>query len=372
MQLSQRCRSILNGSDTRLSARLVRLLLAMPAWCLYGPAVTLRNRLYDWHLLRSSALPVPVICVGNITVGGTGKTPLVIWLCRRLRRNGRRVVVLARAYKADTTGHNDETRLLCRELPDVPVVIDPDRLRGGRRAIDQYHPDVIVMDDGFQHRRLNRDLDIIAVDCTCPFGYDHLLPRGLLREAPGQLSRAHAVILTRSDQVEPDELARITRRIEHLLRTGLDTEPSPPTKPSPSKPLALSCHRPVALLGPDDSEFAPTALDGQRVYAFCGIANPSAFGTTLKQLGAEVINVHALADHIAYNSNLLRRLVRTAETCQADRLVTTEKDWVKIKDLPTTRQIANLYRLKIEAVITAGEQPLGELLDNLPGTTTAE
>ena len=186
------------------------------------------------------------------------------------------------------------------------------------------------------------------------------------------------MILTRSDQVEPDELARITRRIERLLRTGLDTKPalsskpSPSTEPSPSKPLALSCHRPVALLGPDDSELAPTTLDGQRVYAFCGIANPSAFGTTLKQLGAEVIDVHALADHIAYNDNMMQGLVRAAKVRHADRLVTTEKDWVKIKDLPTTRQIANLYRLRIEAVITAGERPLGELLDNLPGTTTAE
>ena len=189
--------------------RTLRVLLRPVGW-LYGLIICIRNRLYDWHMLRAVRLNVPVICVGNITAGGSGKTPVVIALCEALIRQGRRPGILTRGYKG-TGDDSDEVRLFHTALPEVPVIVDADRVRGGRRALVNHDIDVLVMDDGFQHRRLVRDCDVVLIDATNPWGYGHLLPSGLLREPISALKRASAILMTRCDQVAPGQLIGILR-----------------------------------------------------------------------------------------------------------------------------------------------------------------
>ena len=176
--------------------------LFLPLWLIYRPIVRVRNAAYDWGWLRVRRLPVPVISVGNIAVGGTGKTPVVQWLIDYLRENGKNPAVVARGYKAGADGENDEAAML-----SAPVFCDPDRYRGGTQAITAGH-DCLIMDDGFQHRRLHRDVDLVCLDASRPTGHrsarqPRTLPLGLFREGYKALSRADAVVLTRCEQASP-------------------------------------------------------------------------------------------------------------------------------------------------------------------------
>ncbi|MBN2129221.1 MAG: tetraacyldisaccharide 4'-kinase, partial [Sedimentisphaerales bacterium] len=192
-----------------------RILLTPPSWP-YSLVTLFRNWLYAQGWLRVHRVGVPVVCVGNLTTGGTGKTPLVVWLARLMGQKGVRAAILTRGYKAngrktpyDVTTNTDEPAELAAACPGVPVIVNPDRVAGAAEAIRSHGAQVLLMDDGFQHRRLGRDLDIVAVDATCPFGYGRLLPAGLLREPLSGLTRAHAVVLTRSDQVSEETLRQI-------------------------------------------------------------------------------------------------------------------------------------------------------------------
>jgi len=359
MQLSPKSRSVLSGAKTSPAAKLARLILR--AWAgVFAINIRIRNRLYDRSILKSRALSVPVICIGNITVGGTGKTPLVIWLCRYLRGRGLKVAVLTRGYKAGRAGDNDETVLLRRELEDVPIIVDANRLRGGRTAIKEHHVDVLVMDDGFQHRQLYRDLDIIAIDCMCPFGYNFLLPRGLLREPAEGLRRADAVVLTRSDTSAGQEIEALADRVRQLLGYRLDEK-----EPDKKKIIACSKHKAVALYNADGSKVDLRELQGRKVYAFCGIGNPEAFETTLKQLGAEICGMGYFGDHIHYGEYVLQTLPQDCREHQADWLLTTEKDWVKLERFPGAPAVKELHWLKIETVFTQGREQLVEIVDKV-------
>ncbi|MBN2375206.1 MAG: tetraacyldisaccharide 4'-kinase, partial [Sedimentisphaerales bacterium] len=175
MRLSPKCKSIISGEAEGVFARVLRMILTVGAWA-YSLIIRFRNRLYDMGWLKSYKLPVPVICVGNITTGGTGKTPVVEFLGGYLQKRGVKVALLSRGYQAQSGGDNDEISILRERLAGVTMVIDSDRVRGGRRAIAEHGAEVLLLDDGFQHRRLKRDLDIVLIDCTCPFGYGWLLP----------------------------------------------------------------------------------------------------------------------------------------------------------------------------------------------------
>ena len=338
---------IISGERKGAVAELMRLLLYVQAVAVYKPIINLRNRLYDKQWLKSYRLDVPVICVGNITAGGTGKTPMVVWLCRYLLQHGKKVAMLSRGYKGrDKTG-NDEIQMIRQTLPEVSVVIDPDRVRGGREAIEKYHPDVIVLDDGFQHRRLRRDLDIVMIDCTCPFGYEALLPRGLLREPLEQLRRADAIVLSRSDLISADELDAIKNRL-NAGETG--------------KLIACCRHKPQALFCADD-EIPLSELSSRKVAAFCGIGNPESFPATLNQLGAKVIARKFLPDHINYNETIVSQLSQWRRDSGADWLMTTHKDWVKLRQFPAVRKWRELHWLKIELDITEGREQLGRKIE---------
>ncbi|MEM0927420.1 MAG: tetraacyldisaccharide 4'-kinase, partial [Planctomycetota bacterium] len=203
---------IIDGSDRRIAASVIRIGLWAASFP-YRFAIGLRNRSFD-RGTNVSRVDVPVISVGNLTTGGTGKTPVVAFLAKWFRDRGVRVAIVSRGYGRGDADENDEALELHQRLPDVPHLQDPDRVQSARIAIEELGTQLILMDDGFQHRRLDRDLDIVLIDATCPFGHGYLLPRGLLREPTSSLARADAVLLTRSDLVEQRCLSEIEKTVK--------------------------------------------------------------------------------------------------------------------------------------------------------------
>ena len=287
----------------------------------YASGNALRQAAFGFGLRRAQRLPVPVICVGNLSAGGTGKTPAVIWLARELIAGGvPRVGLVSRGYRADAAGHNDEAKLLARALPDMPHVANRSRAAAGRELLAA-HPDVacIVLDDGFSHRQLARDLDLVLIDATRPFGFGELLPRGLLREPPAALRRAHAVVLTRADQIPAAELAALRARVARHL--------------APGAPIAEAEHAAVGLrtLAGDDLSLAQLA--DSPVLAGSGIGNPAAFRRSLHAAGATVLHDHSLPDHHAWTAADVAAVNGAAASGSAT-VVVTDKDAVKLAALP--------------------------------------
>jgi tetraacyldisaccharide 4'-kinase len=285
-------------------------------WAASGPyrlGVWWRNRGYDRGRRPVIRTGVPVVSVGNLTLGGTGKTPCVEYVAGFYRDRGLQAAILSRGYGADA-GPNDEALVLEENLPDVPHLQDADRAAAARRAVEELESEVLVLDDGFQHRRLHRDLDVVLVDATIPPHRDRLFPRGTLREPETSLRRANVVLLTRCDQApDADETGeRLTRLYPHLT-------------------VATSDHRPIELFGGDEPE-PVEKLNGRVVAGFAGIGNPPAFRRTLESLGASVTDFRAYPDHHPYTRADVDDLRRWAATLPADVAVaTTQKDWVKLR-----------------------------------------
>jgi tetraacyldisaccharide 4'-kinase len=340
----QRVREILSGRDRRAAARCLRAGL----WAAskpYAAAMRLRRWAYRRGILRSRAAGAPVICVGNLTTGGTGKTPMVAWVVRRLVEAGRTPAILTRGYKSRPGGQggegdSDEVRLL-RELTGAAIAADPDRVAGAAAAVAG-GADVLVMDDGFQHRRLRRDLDIVLIDAGEPFGFGHCLPRGLLREPPSALADADAVVITHGDEVPLDRLMRLGERVRRL---------------APRASHHAAVHRPTGLI--DDAGAARPLGDllGRKVCAFCGLGSPEHFFTTLAGLGARLAARRALDDHAVYTPALLAELAAEAKRAEAGILVTTQKDHVKLAGMDCP---APLWQLAVEMEITGGRDELVE------------
>jgi tetraacyldisaccharide 4'-kinase len=295
-------------------ARVLLAALALP----YGAATTVRNALYDRGILRGIKATIPVISVGNLTVGGTGKTPLVAWMCRQLIGMGRHPAIVSRGYGARPGEPSDEAAELAILLPGVPHVAKRDRVAGVAEAAAR-GADVVVLDDGFQHRRLRRDLDIVAIDATDPFGCNQILPRGLLRESVRGLARADAFVLTRATNV--DESARAGIRAAVTRACG----GKPPTA------WIETVHRPVAIRSWSGTQKPLDSVRGRRVAAFCGIGNPEAFRRTLDGFGAEVVDFRRFADHHAYGESDLDSLAAGSRTSDATMMLTTLKDLVRIR-----------------------------------------
>lgn len=280
----------------------------------YGAAVRARNARFDAGI-GATRVTVPVICVGNLTVGGTGKTPVVVDIVRRLSADGLRPAVLLRGYGADGGDESDEQRLIRRACRGVACVADKDRVRGARTAIEHHAANVLVLDDGFQHRRLGRDLDLVLIDATCPLGFERLIPRGLLREPVEGLRRAHALIVTRTDEISSGALSGLRERLAGLCR---------------DMPVVETRHRAVGVAHLDGASAADD-VRGRRVFAFAGVGNPESFRTTLTHLGVEIAGVRWLRDHARYSPGVVRAILRTASAAEADLLATTEKDAVKLE-----------------------------------------
>lgn len=353
-------RNIVSGEETGAVASLMRLVLSFLS-LLYGLAIKIRIHFYDKGWRKAEKLATAVICIGNITAGGTGKTPMVIWLCRYLMGKRRRVVVLTRGYKPGAREENDEMLLLRKALPNVPVVMDSDRVRGGRKALLEYKPEVLVLDDGMQHRRLHRDLDIVLVDATCPFGYDSLLPRGLLREPVSGIGRAQAAVVTRADQVMAETLAALKTEVAGFLQKGAIT------RGDPVGPVATAKHRPIDLKDSSNRSVDMGELRNQFVFVFCGLGRPQAFVRTIQQLSAQVVREHFYPDHYQYKRQDLIAIVEMAQEGGAEWIVTTEKDWVKIESLvkDDPAGLENLYWLQIEAEVIDGQEALCYQIDQV-------
>lgn len=281
----------------------------------YASIIALRNARYDRNGPQT-VLPIPVVSVGNLTVGGTGKTPFVIDIARRLERMGREPAVVSRGYKAEDGDPNDEERLIRRHCPGVICVSDPDRAWAAEHAHRHCAADVIILDDGFQHRRLARVLDIVLIDATSPFGYGHMLPRGLLREPVESLRRAGIIALTRCDQTSLAELNRIEARVRAVV----------------TDPVLLRCKHRVASIDLLDGSPMESSLDGKRAVLFAGLGHPGAFATTVRSLGIEVVAHRWWPDHHRYRGRQIERMLDDSRFPPHDLLLTTEKDAVKIQE----------------------------------------
>ncbi len=329
-----------------------------PFSSLYGLLVRARLSLYQKEYLTSTRLSVPVISVGNMTVGGTGKTPLVSWIARAVAKQGRRVCVLTRGYGrrnervrvvvsdgvrllADAEIAGDEPRLLAEQLlGSASIVCDADRVSAAHWAIEHLGAEVFILDDGFQHVRLRRDLDIVTIDATAPWGGGHLLPRGRLREPLQGLKRAGCVIITRADLTQDvpvlrDEIERWTSDAILILESRMRT--------TQIKPLDVT------------TKVVFEELAAQRVGAFCATGNPHAFFKHLRKEEHQLIYTRAYPDHHSYRQSDMDSLVSGAEAMGAQKLLTTAKDAVKLRALYSKLPI---FVVEIEPVFDAEEKLL--------------
>jgi tetraacyldisaccharide 4'-kinase len=307
-------RELVSGRRRGLVATLGRTLLGgleIP----YAAAVRWRNRRYDRG--KSEILPaaVPVVSVGNITLGGTGKTPTVEWLARWLLARGVRVALVSRGYGAENGKPNDEALELAERLPEVPHVQNRDRVAGARRAVGEFGAQLILLDDGFQHRRLARDFDLVLIDALEPFGFDHVFPRGTLREPLSGWARADAFLLNRSELVAASRREAIRAQALRFAPRALWLE---------------ATHAPRELRSASGSVQPLTALAGRNIAAFCGIGNPDGFRHALEAAGFTIAQWRTLPDHFAYPESEIAALGRWSDASSAEAVVCTHKDLVKI------------------------------------------
>jgi tetraacyldisaccharide 4'-kinase len=307
---------LVRGQTPGLPAHAARLGLSLAA-AGYGLAVSARNAGYRLGWLTTARATVPVVSVGNLTLGGTGKTPTVEWVARWYRRRGVRVAVLSRGYsRGESVGVNDEALVLEENLADVPHLQDPDRVKIAAVAVEELESELLILDDGFQHRRLARDLDLVLLDALDPFGLGRLFPRGLLREPVRSLRRAGLVVLTRADLVPAGALQEARDRAERL-----------------AGPLrwVTTRHAAIELIGTSVDPGPLEGLKGRNVAAFCGIGNPDGFRLTIEPLCGRLADFRAFPDHHDYRAGDVDDLTRWARALGAELALTTQKDLVKLR-----------------------------------------
>ena len=348
---------------------------------LYERAVQTRLGLYRRRLLRAQELGCPVVSIGNLTVGGTGKTPVAEMLARELQIRGRRVAILSRGYKSvprpfmqrlrsrlsknldlfpprivsdgdqvllDSRRAGDEPHMLAKNLPGVCVLVDKDRVKSGLHALRHFDSDLLLLDDGLQYQRLRHRLDIVLVDRQSPFGNEHLLPRGTLREPPGNLRRASYIIVTRCG-AEPDD--QLLARLRRLNRTAAIIECNHAPR-----------HWEDIRTG---AKFPLDHLRGRHVGAMSGIARPESFEEGVRELGAIVEVTKAFADHHRFTKKEILRFLEWCDRRSLDALVTTEKDAVRFPDIDNP-PVPMLF-LRVEIEILRGREHWEELLGRLAG-----
>ncbi len=338
-------RDLVSGRRRGAGASLLRGLLRL-AELPYAAAARWRNTRYDSDRAEVLRAGVPVVSVGNLTVGGTGKTPLVRWIAQWLVDRGVRVALVSRGYRAVGGAPNDEARELAQLLPDVPHVQNPDRVAAVRQAVAQCGCQAVVLDDGFQHRRLARDLDIVLLDALEPFGFDHVVPRGTLREPVDSLRRAGVVCLSRADLVDADQRRAIRERVGELAPTAAWCE------------LA---HTPSRLLNAAGESAPLSTLAGRRVAAFCGLGNPAGFRHTLAVAGCDVVVWREFPDHHAYCEADLSALRDEAAFAGADAILCTHKDLVKLPGKWCDRPV---WAIVVEIEVLAGREELERALNH--------
>jgi tetraacyldisaccharide 4'-kinase len=335
----------------------------------YRIALAARERAYRLRLLSTGRLPCPVVSVGNITVGGTGKTPMVEQVVRCLRELGAAPAIVSRGYGRDTRGvgivaHHegpllspraagDEPLLLADHLPGIPVVVGENRLQAGQVAVHQCGASAIVVDDGFQHRTLKKDLEIVVVNGAAPWGNRRLFPRGMLREPLSALGRAGLVVVTNP-------------------RTPADTETAAGTirRHNTRAPIVVASYQVVGVLRvPDGRELPADALAGRRLLAFAGLGWPRGFADTLAATRVDVADLVEYPDHHWFEGRDLEELAGHAREIRAEGLVTTEKDWIRLRSLNVPP--VPLYVLRVQLHLDTGREQLLQMLDRMLAGTAA-
>ena len=330
--------------------------------------VKLRRFLYDVRLLRDSTLGVQVIAIGNLTVGGTGKTPVVEKFARELQNQGRTVAILSRGYRSkppplskrlldrllfrsdttpprvvsdgrslllDSETAGDEPYMLASNLKDVVVLVDKDRVKSGRYAIERFGCDTLLLDDGFQYWKLaGRRRDIVLIDCQAPFGNEYLLPRGTLREPGSHLARASTIFITKSD----GDTARLRTRI---------------ARHNPAAGIIECIHHPLYLEDVFTGEqHTLERLNAQKVAALSGIAQPESFENSLLRLGAQLVYSKRFADHHRFTQQEVLNAVNRGKKRQATAIITTQKDAVRFPKID--RRDLPIYFMRVEIKIVTG------------------
>jgi tetraacyldisaccharide 4'-kinase len=348
-------RSLASGSLNSMPGRLLLAVLAVPA-LVYGEIQRLRAAAYRAGCPGTRRLPRPVVSIGNITAGGTGKTPVTAYIARQLIGQGLSVAVLSRGYGGSLEGRcavvsdgtnllltadecGDEPYLLASTIAGLMVVIGPDRYQAGCLALESMNVDVFLLDDGFQHLRLHRDLNILLLDGTKPFGNGWTLPAGLLREPASAVQRANLIIRTRCPEGDFPEVA-----------VGI--------------PAISSRHELADAVPLSGGERIPlTELRGRRVLAFAGIAEPDSFFNELRNQGIDVVRTVAFADHTRYGDEQVATIGSGLRESGASLLLTTEKDGVKLQDMPA-EMAGEIFLVRLKLVFVDPE-PLTGVLRNL-------
>ena len=349
----------------RLLATPLRFLLILLSW-LHAVGVWMRNWFYVLGVFRVRTLPCTVISVGNITVGGTGKTPAVIAIAKHLQKEGMRVAILLRGYKRHARERvtivsdgkkvcvspresGDEAYMMARHLSDVPIVVGGQRYLSGQVALSRFNVDVLLLDDAYQHRQLGRDVDILTLPATHPFGNpERLLPAGTLREPPTALRRADIVLLTHADT--PDISVDARQAVKRLAPNALVLE---------------STHQPTHLypVVSEDSEerMGVEELEGKRLLAVCGIGNPESFVATLRRCSPENVELLAFPDHHVYTETDGQQIYDAFRAAKADLIVTTQKDEQKLVSLAEHHELP-IVVLAVALVIDGGDERLTDVL----------
>ena len=336
-----------------LLSRAIRLFLFLPA-LVYRLVIAVRNWAYSKGVLTVNRTSVPVISVGNLTTGGTGKTPIVMWLTQWLKPQCNTAIV-SRGYRSLPGASNDEGMEIARNSPNAIQVQDKDRVAAAESAISQLataplENSVIILDDGFQHRRLHRDLDIVLIDATLPFGYGKLLPSGLLREPVNSLKRADAVVLTRANLVP--------QQTRDSLRTRV-------SKVNPDLVWAESELACVNLLDVQGRHSELSHLLEKRVVAFCGIGNPTGFIETLEREKLQPQQFLTFPDHHHYTPDDIDSIITAGQRNRCDAILCTVKDLVK---LPVDYAYPiSIFAVQTEPQITVGKTEFCELIRTVIG-----
>jgi tetraacyldisaccharide 4'-kinase len=370
-----------HGRRVRLMLRLLKELSR-----LYGAIVAVRQFLYQKGLIRPNALGCQVVSIGNLTVGGTGKTPVVEIFARELQKAGRRVAILSRGYKKakaplqrrlmdrlllrerkrpprvvsdgsklllDSAMSGDEPYMLASNLPDVAVLVDKDRVKSGRFAINKLGCDTLVLDDGFQYMALKHRLDIVLVDRTNPFGNEQVLPRGILREPIRNISRASFIFITKSNGTGSDPLRARLRKL------------------NPTAEIIECRHAARYLTHVFSSERCELDyLKGLKVVAMSGIAMPTGFEQELTRRGAEVVDAHRFADHHRYTQQEIINIINAAQREGAKAIITTEKDAVRFPRLD--RCDVPILFLRVDIEILSGAEDFHECIARICFRSTSK